>query len=98
MWKQQSAWLAPLTALTFDKVPWTWDGKHQKAFDAVKKIISRETLLSYPNFNEPFDIHTDASDLQLGAVISQKGKPIDFYSRQLKPAQTRYTTIEKKNF
>ena len=52
-------------------------------------------LLSYPNFNKPFDIHTDASNLQLGAVFRQNGKPIAFYSRKLNPAQTRYTTTEK---
>ena len=38
----------------------------------------------------------DASDLQLGAVISQNGKPIAFYSRKLNPAQTRYTTTKKE--
>ena len=53
-------------------------------------------LLSYLDFNQPFDIHTDASDLQLGAVISQNKKPIMFYSRKLNPAQTRYTTTEKE--
>jgi hypothetical protein len=34
--------------------------------------------------------------LQLGAVISQNGKPIAFYSRKLQPAQTRYTTTERE--
>ena len=72
------------------------DRKHQKAFNAIKKIISRKTLLSYPNFDKPFDIHTNASDLQLGTVISQNYKPIAFYSRKLNPAQTRYTTTEKE--
>ena len=62
----------------------------------MKKIVSRETLLAYPDFNEPFDIHTDASHTQLGAVISQKGQPIAFYSRKLNPAQTRYTTMERE--
>ena len=69
--------------------------KTPKAFDAIKKYILRETLL-YLNFNKPFDIHTDASDLQLGAVISQNGKPIVFYSKKLNPVQTRYTTTEKE--
>ena len=37
----------------------------------------------------------DASKLQLGSVISQKGKPIAFYSRKkLNPAQVNYTTTE----
>ena len=53
-------------------------------------------MLAYPDFNEEFVMHTDASDTQLGAVISQKGKPIAFYSRKLKPEQTRYTVTEKE--
>ena len=61
------------------------------------KVIAKETLLAYPNFNARFDIHTDASQTQLGAVISQDGIPIAFYySRKLNPAQTRYTTTEKE--
>ena len=68
----------------------------QKAFDDIKRIISREALLTYPDFNDKFVIHTDASHLQLGAVISQKGKPIAFYSRKLNAAQTRYTTTERE--
>ena len=44
----------------------------------MKKVICRETLLSYPDFNEPFEIYTDASNYQLGAVIMQKGKPLAF--------------------
>jgi hypothetical protein len=44
----------------------------------------------------PFKLHTDASDLQLGATITQRGKPIAFYSRKLNPAQRNYTTAEKE--
>jgi len=59
-------------------------------------LIARETLLTYPNFSKPFHIHTDASKVQLGACISQEGKPVAFYSRKLNPAQTRYTTTERE--
>jgi len=38
----------------------------------------------------------DASTTQLGAAMSQKGRPIAFYSRKLNPAQTRYTTTERE--
>ena len=62
----------------------------------MKKLIAKETLLTYPNFNKTFDIHTDASKVQLGACISQEGKPIAFYSRKLNPAHTRYTTTERE--
>ena len=59
-------------------------------------MIGREVLLGYPDFNAPFEIHTDASKLQLGAVISQKGKPIAFYSRKMNSSQQNYTTTEKE--
>ena len=59
-------------------------------------MIGREVLLAYPDFNAPFEIHTDASKLQIGAVISQKGKPIALYSRNMNSAQKKYTTTEKE--
>ena len=59
-------------------------------------MIGREVLLGYPDFNAPFEIHTDASRFQLGAVISQKGKPIALYYRKLNSAQQNYTTTEKE--
>jgi hypothetical protein len=62
----------------------------------MKQIVSKETWLSYPNFNKPIHIHTDASKTQLGSVISQDNKPIAFYSCELIAAQTRYTTMERE--
>ena len=47
-------------------------------------------LLTYPDFNETFKIHTDASAFQLGAVVSQKGKPIAFHIRKLNDTQIRH--------
>jgi transposase InsO family protein len=96
MWIRRSDILAPLAALTAKGIKWEWTDRHQKSFDTMKRIISKEVLLTYPDFSLGFDIHTDASDLQLGAVISQQGKPIAFYSRKLNPAQTRYTTGERE--
>ena len=86
MWKSRSELLSPLSSLTSTSVPWKWTQVEQKAFEAVKKVISRETLLAFPDFNQAFEIHTDASHTQLGAVISQQNKPIAFYSRKLNPA------------
>jgi hypothetical protein len=82
--------------MTSKQVKWNWTKEHQSSFDTMKRILSREVLLSYPDFNETFHIHTDASHTQLGAVISQNGKPIAFYSRKLNPAQPRYTTTERE--
>ncbi len=76
MWGKRSEILAPLTALTSINVKWQWTDKEQNAFDTMKKIMARETILAYPNFDKPFEIHTDASAYQLGACISQEGKPL----------------------
>ena len=93
---KRSETLAPLTALTSVNVKWKWTEVEQNAFDTMKRIMARETILAYPDFNLPFEIHTDASKLQLGACISQAGKPIAFYSRKLSDTQTRYTTTERE--
>ena len=96
MWKHRSITLAPLTSLVSTKAKWKWTEEEQQAFDNMKKIISQEVLLAYPDFTKMFDIHTDASDLQIGSVISQDNQPIAFFSRKLNDAQTRYTTTEKE--
>ena len=96
MWQKRSKTLAPLTALTSKNVKYDWKYKHQKCFDAIKRVIGREGLLDYPDFNAPFEIHTDASKLQIGEVVSQKGKPIAFYSQKMNSAKQNYTTTEKE--
>jgi RNase H-like domain found in reverse transcriptase len=53
-------------------------------------------LLTYPNFKKLFEIHTDASKVQLGACISQEGRPVAFYSRKINSDQTHYTTTERE--
>ena len=97
MWQNRSELLAPLTALTSKNVKYDWKDEHQKCFDAIKRVIGSELLLAYPDFNAPFEIHTDASKLQLGAVISLKGKPIAFYSRKMNSANI-ITPRLRKNF
>ena len=68
--------------------------EHQKCFDAIKRVIGREVLLAYPDFNALFEIYTDASKLQIGAVISQKGNPIALYSKKMNIAEQHHTTTE----
>jgi hypothetical protein len=96
MWPRRSEILAPLTHLTSKDVPFQWTNIEQQAFDKIKAIVCHEVLLSYPDFNKPFHIHTDASHYQLGAVISQDNHPIAFYSQKLQLAQVRYNTTERE--
>jgi hypothetical protein len=59
-------------------------------------MLSKEARLSYPDFSKPFDLYTNASDLQLGATLVQEGKPLGFYTRKLNSAQMNYTVGEKE--
>ena len=96
MWIKRSEVLSPLTSMTSKEAKWNWTNECQMAFDKIKKIVSREVLLSYPDFSDTFEIHADASKYQLRAAISQKGRPIAFYSRKLNSAQVNYTTTERE--
>ena len=69
IWKQQSDTLAPLNELTSSTTKWEWTENHQKAFDKTKEILSKKALLTYLDFNKPFNVHTNAFDSQLGDVI-----------------------------
>ena len=59
-------------------------------------MVSSETLLIYPDWKIPFTVHTDVSDKQLDAFISQNNKPTDFFSIILSKPQRNYTTNEKE--
>ena len=71
-----------------------WGLEQQRAFEEAQCAVLADVMLQFPDFGKPFDVHTDASDTQLGSVISQEGKPIAFYSRKLTSTQQRYTTGE----
>jgi hypothetical protein len=96
MWKRHSHLIAPLTEIVSPTLKFLWTKECQKSFDDIKKVISKETLLAYPDFNKEFHVYTDASDYQLGAVITQDDQPLAFYSRKLNGAQSRYTTGEQE--
>ena len=59
-------------------------------------MISAKALLNYPYWTIPFTVHTDASDKQLGAVIINNNKIIDFFSIILSKPQRNYTITEKE--
>ncbi len=107
MWVKRSEMLALLSDLVGEcgetkttrknkvkKTPWHWDSIHQIKFDNVKTTIAKVVVLAYPDFTKPFEIYTDASTKQLGAVITQENRPIAFFSRKLSGAQSKYTVTK----
>ena len=90
-WRRRSHILAPLTFLVgVGKIKFKQTEVHQKAFDDMKKVMAQGTIITYPNLNEVFKIHTDVSDRQLGAVISPNGRLLSFYSRKLSARITQH--------
>jgi hypothetical protein len=94
--------LAPLTSLVGEggqtkstkakgtkKVPWHWDEVNQRAFNHVKATIAKDVVLAYPDYSKVFEIYTDASSKQLGAVITQDNRPIAFFSWKLSNTQRK---------
>ena len=69
IWPRRSHTLSPLTKITSTNRKFEWTEFEQDAFNEIKRIVARDTLLNYPSFNEIFKIRTDASAFQLGAVI-----------------------------
>ncbi len=61
------------------------------SFYNIKSNITKEVVLTYLEFTKPFEIYTDASTMQLGAVITQENRPIAFFKRKLSKTQTKYS-------
>ena len=59
-------------------------------------MLAQEAILNYSDCSKPFVIHSDASDVQFGAIISQDRKPLAYYTRKLDSAQKNYTVGGKE--
>ena len=71
MWPKRSHILSPFTELMGSK-EYKWGPPQEKAFNQMKAVIAKDTLLEYADHNKKFYIETDASDYQLGGRILQK--------------------------
>jgi RNase H-like domain found in reverse transcriptase/Reverse transcriptase (RNA-dependent DNA polymerase) len=96
MWRHRSQAMEPLTRLTGGKGKLVWTAEQQKAFDEIKRIVSKEVLLSFPDYSKEFHLYTDASESQLGAVLVQADRPIAFFSKKLNFSQKKYSVGEKE--
>ena len=92
---------APLTNLLRKDVKFDWTEGCRCAFDRVKALLSTDPVLRAPDFNQPFSMMTDASDVGAGAVLTQKDaegidRPISFFSKKFSKSQKNYSTVEKE--
>ena len=77
----------PLTELLRKNTPFEWNQRAEDAFVTLKKLLTNEPLLQYPDFARPFVLTTDASNEALGAILSQSPNgqdlPLSYASRTL---------------
>ena len=87
----------PLSELLKKRKAPVWTDTCQQAFENLKARLCSPEVLAFPNFDGTFVVHTDASHLALGAVLSNAdGRPVHFASRVLDMAEVNYSVIEKE--
>ncbi len=82
-----STMAAPLTALTSPKVPFRWSPAAEAAFNTLKARFTSAPILQVPDPDWQFVVEVDASEIGVGAVLSQRAvsnqklHPCAFFSR-----------------
>ncbi|XP_042882480.1 uncharacterized protein LOC122259651 [Penaeus japonicus] len=90
---------APLTSLTRKGRSFRWTEEHQQAFEELQRRLMSAPVLRKPDFNRPFEVHSDASQVAIGACIMQRdgeGVPhaVAYFSRKLREVERRYPVID----
>ena len=98
--KDYSTVAKPLFALTEKDQPWEWTSWHQYAFAELKQLLSTAPVLGYPRLEGLWILDTDASDVGLGAVLSQVQdgveRVISFGSRTLRKPERNYCVTRRE--
>ncbi|UYV72886.1 hypothetical protein LAZ67_10001072, partial [Cordylochernes scorpioides] len=90
----------PLTNLIKKSVSFTWTERQEEAFQTLKTALLSPPILGHFNPNAPTYVHTDASNIGIGATLVQdiggEEKVISYLSCTLSKAEQNYSTTEKE--
>lgn len=82
------------------KIVEDWTEEHQQAFEDLRDALCQAPVLGYPRYDLPFTLETDASELGLGAVLSQvqdgKRRIIAYASRSLRRGESSKSNYSSK--
>jgi len=73
-----------------------WDETCNEAFETLKCILVKVSMLKLPDFDKDFEIHFNASDLAIRRVLVQDGKLVAFENKKLSETKRRWPTHEKE--
>ena len=77
---------------------WQWGDAEQRAFEELKVALTSPPVLGYPDYQTPFEVHVDASQAGLGAVLYQKQeghkRVICYASRGLSRSEKHYSAFK----
>nr|GEW38605.1 RNA-directed DNA polymerase [Tanacetum cinerariifolium] len=93
--KNFSTIVAPMTEITKSK-HFEWNPQAQLAFEELKRRLSSTPVLALPCFTDVFEVECDTSGGGIGAVLSQSGRLIAYFSEKFNDAKRRYSTYDKE--
>uniref|UniRef100_A0A8C1QKT9 Gypsy retrotransposon integrase-like protein 1 n=1 Tax=Cyprinus carpio TaxID=7962 RepID=A0A8C1QKT9_CYPCA len=88
--------VAPLTALTSPRTTFRWSNTAEAVFTNLKSRFVSAPILVTPDPTRQFVVEVDASEVGVGAVLSQRASsddkmhPCAFFSHRLSPAERNY--------
>ena len=92
---------APLTNLLSKKIKFVWTDDCQLAFDKVKLLLQKSPVLKSPDYEKPFKLIIDSSDVGTGSVLVQEASdgldhPVSYFSKKFLKYQKNYSVVEKE--
>jgi len=94
---------APLHGLTHRNTVFLWSEGCQSAFEQLRAALVAAPVLQLPDFNRPFIISADASNIAVGAVLMQEDDAgnryaVAYRSRALDEVKQHWPTHERELF
>jgi hypothetical protein len=89
-----------LSNLTKKAQRFVWGEEQQRSFETLKTLLTTPPILAHPRYELPMEVHCDASQYGIGAVLVQqhegKERVLAYASRLLSSPEINYSVSEKE--